>query len=128
MQSRFLMLHMLLGFLDERDYVVLPESDFDPLHTATPTQWLPFMPDGDLVVWRDLIANQLPPVGRNMTYDILSKRIDIPAQQMADFIHNTTDMQAQLWDNVQPDKIANVEQHMYERSREVVIDYYTDKL
>lgn len=128
MQSRFHMLHMLLGDLDERDYAVLPDSDFEPLHTATPARWLPFMPDADLVVWRDLIANQLPPVGRNMTYDILSKRIDISAQQMADFIHNTAEMQAQLWTNVPPDKLAHVEQHMYERSRQVVIDYYTDKI
>ncbi|MBX3084374.1 MAG: hypothetical protein KF716_22245 [Anaerolineae bacterium] len=128
MPMRFHMLHMLLGFLDERDYTTLPSSDYAPMHNAAPDHWLPFMTDADLIVWRDLIADQLPSVGRNLTYDILSKRIDQTPEQMADFVHNTQEMQTQLWSNVPPDKIAHVEQDMYARSRQTVIDYYTDTI
>jgi hypothetical protein len=125
---RFLMLHMLLGYLDERDYNTLPTTDYAPMHEATPSGWLPFMPDADLIVWRDLIANQLPSVGRNLTYEILSKRVDLTAEQMGNFIHNSEEMQMQLWNNVAPEKIAEIEQEMYARSRQIIVDYYADKI
>jgi hypothetical protein len=128
-RTRFEMLHMLLGHLDERDFGSLPTtSDYEPLHEATPACWLPFMTDADLVTWRDLIADQLSPRGHNRTFDILSKRIGMTASEMATFTHDRGKMSAQLWAHVPYDQIQAVEQHMYDWARRVLIDYYADTL
>lgn len=123
-QSRFEMLHMLLGYLDARDYETLPPTDYAPLHSATPTDWLPFIPDADLVTWRDLIANQLAPDGRNMTCDILAPRFGMTPEQMATFISDPAFMDAQLWANVPRPKVAEVERRLYHGARQALIDYY----
>jgi hypothetical protein len=125
-QSRFEMLHMLLGYLDARDYQTLPPSDYAPLHEATPSAWLPFIPDADLVTWRDLIANQLAPDGHNMTCNILAPRFGMTPDQMAAFISDPVCMDAQLWANVPPPRINDVEQRLYAGARQALIDYYRD--
>lgn len=127
-RTRFLMLHMLLCYLDERDYHTLPKSDYVPLHDAVPHHWLPFIGDPDLAVWRDLIAEQLAPEHDSRTYEILSKRILMPADEMAAFVHNEQRMNESLWQNVTPEIVAGVERTMYERARQVLIDYYDERI
>jgi hypothetical protein len=124
--SSFQMLHMLLGYLDARDLATLPAStDHPALASATPQSWLPFVPDTALIDWRDLIAAQIAPDGKNRTVEILSQRIKMSPDEMAAFIASAEKMDTHLWQNVPHALIAEVEAAMYERARGVLIDYLT---
>lgn len=125
-RERFMLLHMLLGVLDARDYHALEVTDQAALQAATPHHWLPFMPDADLVIWRDLIAGQMPPVGASQTNDILSKRIGISAADMTAFINDSAQMEQQLWANVPHEQVEQVEVAMHEWASKVILDYYAD--
>jgi len=125
--SSFQMLHMLLGYLDGRDYAALPIAEQYPaLAGVTLDQWLPFIPDSALIAWRDLIAQQIAPDGHSQTLEILGQRIQMSADEMAAFINDTAQMDEKLWHNVPHETVAAVETTMYDRARDVLIGYLTD--
>lgn len=127
-RQRFEMLHMLLGALDERDYLALPRSDFDPLFRSQPDNWLPFMSDADLVGWRNVIAEQIAPGASSRTFEIFSARIQRTASDLADFIHDAEQMQRGLWANVPRQAIEQIEAKMYTHARHVMVDYFGDAI
>jgi hypothetical protein len=118
------MLHILLGYLDECDRQKLPDSDYDPLQTATPNAWLPFMSDEALVGWRDLIATQLAPGAESQTFEIFGKRIGLTAAEIAEFIHDETRMNSGLWEKLSPQQVELVGEAMYEAGRRAVLNYF----
>lgn len=126
-QSRFLMLHMLLGYLDQRDRRTLPDSDYLALARATPHDWLPFIPDIDLSMWQDIIAKQLAPGAASQTLQILGQRIAMSGEQMAAFINDPVRMNDELWQNVPPEAVAKVEEDMYRAARLALVSYFNDK-
>jgi len=122
--TSFHMLHMLLASLDARDYDSLPKQDHYPaIVNAQPNDWLPFIPDDALIEWRDLIVGQLAPGAASSTVEILSRRIDMPPEEMHRFISSPEQMAQNLWRNVPPSTIAAVEQSMYDRARAVLLTY-----
>ncbi len=122
--TSFQMLHMLLGYLDGRDYVTLNVDEQLALAAATPDHWLPFIPDAALIEWRDLIASQLPPVGPSRTLEILSQRIKMNESEMRAFIDSPNQMESNLWQYIPLSAIAEVETAMYERARASLIAYF----
>jgi hypothetical protein len=122
--SSFRMLHMLLGYLDERDYQSLPVAEqYLALNAAAPEHWLPFIPDAALIEWRNVVAEQLAPTGRSQTLEILSQRIKMEAEDMRSFIAATEKMEKQLWRNVPMPVVEMVEVSMYARARATLIEY-----
>jgi hypothetical protein len=122
--NSFYMLHMLLGTLDARDYDRLPRGEhYAAVVAAQPDRWLPFIPDDALVEWRDLIAGQIAPGASSSTVEILSQRINMPPAEMHSFINTPEQMDQALWRKVPPAIIANVEQSMYDRARDVLRTY-----
>jgi hypothetical protein len=125
---RFEMLHMLLGALDERDYLALPRSDFEPLYNTQPENWLPFMTDADLIGWRNVVAEQIAPGASSRTFEIFSGRIQRSVADLAAFIHDEEEMQRNLWANVSRQAIRQVEASMYAHARHVLVDYFADAI
>lgn len=121
--ERNLALHLLLGYLDERDRARIPESDYPALAAASPDHWLPFISDEALAGWRDLIASQLAPGAASQTLEILSKRVAIPAARLAQYVGSAAEMQARLWVHVPPQRIPAAEEAMYAATFRAVIDY-----
>ena len=123
--SSFRMLHMLLGYLDERDYQSLPMAvQHAALSVATPDDWLPFIPDSALIEWRNLIAGQMPPAGISQTLEILSQRIRSSADDMRSFITDPEKMALHLWRNVPSGVVEAVETSMYTHARTTLIEYF----
>ncbi len=121
--TKLLVLHVLLSYLDRRDRQLLPDSHYNLLSTASPNGWLPFIDDDALVVWRDTIASQLAPDAQSLTIDILAKRVKMAAADLAAIVDNEARMDELAWHNVPPDKVAVVEQTMYNACRDTVIAY-----
>ncbi len=124
--ARNLSLHVLLGYLDDRDRQKLPESDYDQLASVVPHGWLPFMSDAALAGWRDVVASQIAPGATSQTFDILGKRVGMPGADLAVLSRN--EMNAKVWSNIPPARIASVEESMYNATRETVIAYIDSSL
>jgi hypothetical protein len=115
--ERFFMLHIILIYMDERDYGHLAGWQRPALLAAQPAGWLRFMPDIVLCDWRDFIAGQLPP-GESRTLAVFGGRIQRSAADFRAMLDTPAALQANLWDHVPPDALAAVEARMYAFARE----------
>lgn len=127
LEKQFLYLHLLLGYLDQRDRSSLPSNQYPALRNALPSGWLPFIGDADLAAWRDIVANQIAPEGESRTLEILGSRINLKATQMADAIDDPATMQ-QVWQNTPLNIVSHIEEAMYQGVRETVTAYFEDRL
>lgn len=120
---RFYMLHMILIYMDERDYARLCDWQPDALAAARPDDWLPFIGDNDLSAWQHLIYEQIKPDGSSRTFEIFGERIGKEPDEMRDFLHDEAAMQSGLWDHVTPETLAQVEFEAYRHARAQMVHY-----
>lgn len=121
--SSFTMLHVCLGWLDARDRATLPESQYPALASATPSEWLPFIPDAALVEWRDVVASQIAPGGKSRSLEILGQRVKMNEAELREFIESEKAMNDYLWHNIPHSVIEANDQHMYEAARANILTY-----
>jgi hypothetical protein len=118
---RFFMLHILLILMDERDCAALESWQADTLFAAQPDDWLPFMTRDDLNAWRDVIAIQL--TRGSQTLSVLGARIKKSPDELRAVLDSPARLQADLWANVAPEILAQVEDTMYAASRDEMLVY-----
>lgn len=123
---RFYMLHMILIYMDERDFARLCDWQADDLRSAQPDDWLPFMSDDDLAAWQRTIHAQIKPGGTSRTFEIFGERIGKEPDEMRDFLHDPQAMQSGLWDNIAPDVLLQVETIAYDHARAQTAVYYQE--
>ena len=121
--QRFLMLHVLLIVLDERDRSLLDESLMASLRDAQPRRWLPFLGDRVLRDWRDIITRQVTSGGVSETLDVYGSRLDKSPAELRAILDSPARMQADLWDHVAPPLVAEVEAHMLDHARAQLLAY-----
>jgi hypothetical protein len=116
--QRFLMLHILLIHMDERDYARLLPWQPAALTDAQPDDWLPFMSDAVLRDWRDFVGEQIKPGGVSQTLQVFGGRIHKSPLELRAILDSSERMQTDLWVHVAPDTLTAVEDQMYRRARE----------
>ena len=122
---RFLILHMLLIYMDERDFHALQLWQHKALASAKPHKWLPFMSDRILIEWRDFISEQISPDGYSQTLEVLGKRINkTPAELRA--MLDSPQLESDLWGNIAPKLLATVEASMYQHACEQLCIYWNE--
>jgi hypothetical protein len=112
-EARFLMLHIILSVMDERDYDLLELWQSDALNHVAPASWVPFISDADLGVWQHLIQNQLKPNGVSQTLDIFGERVIKSPKELRAILDDPQRMHESLWANVPKATLAEVEAEMY---------------
>jgi len=122
---RFLMLHMLLIYMDERDYHALQPWQYATLASAEPDHWLPFMNDRILIDWRDFISQQISPVGDSQTLEVLGQRINKTPSELREML-DSSQLKSDLWGNITPELLANVESSMYQHACEQLCVYWAE--
>lgn len=120
---RFLMLHIILIYMDERDERCLEAWQAEGLISAHPTQWVQFLADDDLRDWRDTIYNQIKPGGQSKTLEIFGQRIMKTPDDLRAVLDSEELMQSGLWNNVPRQVLADIEDAMYRWSRQTLSDY-----
>jgi hypothetical protein len=125
-KHRFIMLHIILIHMDERDYGLLEPWQRPTLENALPNSWLPFINDADLSGWRDFIGQQLPPHGESRTLDVFGERIGMTAGALRAILDEPQQMQAGLWAYIAPSLLADVEATMYAGARADLLTYLND--
>ncbi len=122
-RRRFLMLHVILIVMDERDYTRLNPWQADALQHATPRQWLAFITDDDLCAWRDLIHRQITPDGQSETYDIFGERTGLGADALRSLMDTDDKLHTNLWQHIPQPVLAEVEAGMYVFARSQMSRY-----
>ena len=122
---RFVMLHILLIHIDERDLRGIEGWQVDTLREAAPYNWLPFMTDATLRQWRDFIATQLEP-GASETLAVLGGRVGMTAGELRAILESPERMHEDLWSNVVPEVLTQVEQEMYIHARSQLAIYLSE--
>jgi len=122
--TRYVMLHVLLCYLDERDYRQWDEQGFaEALADAQPQGWAPFLSDTDLSAWQHIIATQIGAGCASQTIPILGARVTIGAAGLQSLLDNPARMQAELWQHVPPEAVAQVEARMYAEMLTTLLNY-----
>ncbi len=120
--ERFIVLHMLLVTMDERDYPRLCGWQRATLLAAAPDNWLPFMSNADLTAWRDLVGTQLPP-GAPTTLEILGERLSLSPAALQGLVDSREAMERRLWAHIPRALWAEVEAQMYADARAQMLTY-----
>lgn len=121
--QRFLMLHIILIHMDERDLLMLEPWQANALGSAKPYHWLSFLSDRDLIEWQRIIHDQIIPGGESETLDIFGVRVGLTPPQLRAILDAPDRMQADLWDHIPQATLAEVEQGMYIFAREQMQTY-----
>ncbi len=112
--------------MDERDRALLDQALAACLQAAEPDQELPFMDDAVLRQWRDLIAGQIAPGGVSETLDIYGVRLGKSPDDLRAMLDSPERMQSDLWANISPKLLAQVETHMNAFAREQMLTYLNE--
>ena len=110
---RWVMLHVILIYMDERDLAVLAPWQSEALASAAPHHWTTFLTDTSLMHWRNMIADQLRPEGHSQTLDIFGARAKRTPEQLRALLDNPSEMQSSLWQHIPPDLLTEIEAGMY---------------
>jgi hypothetical protein len=121
---RFLMLHIILIYMDERDLALLEPWQPESLKTAAPFNWLTFISDHDLRAWQALIYDQIKPDGKSRTLEIFGDRILKSPAELRAILDSDVKMQSGLWDNIPKTVLTEVEAHMYDYARASLSEYF----
>ncbi|MBC7810608.1 MAG: hypothetical protein H7175_05645 [Burkholderiales bacterium] len=122
---RFVMLHVLLIHIDERDLSGIERWQTETLREAAPDVWLPFMTDATLCQWRDFIAAQLEP-GASQTLAVLGGRVGMIPEELRAILDSPERMRDDLWANIAPETLTQVEQEMYIHARDQLAIYLNE--
>lgn len=122
--TRFLMLHILLIFMDERDRSLLANWQPGTLEAVQPHDWVPFLSDRILGDWRDFISQQIKPGGVSQTLEVFGSRINRQPHELRDILDSPERLQNELWAHITPEVLADVEAAMYRHAREQLCVYW----
>jgi hypothetical protein len=121
--TRYNMLHVMLCHLDARDFQQWGEAFSDELAAAQPENWLPFLSDGDLTQWRDIVAAQICHTCESQTLNVLGRRVNIGEGGLREILDDPAKMQSEVWDHVPQTAVQQVEDHMYQAMLDEIMRY-----
>jgi hypothetical protein len=114
---------VLLAYLDAKALAALPATAGETLAQATPDEWLPFVSDGDLRRWRDMIVDQLLPGALPQTTAVYAARLGLPPDRLAQNLQDEGWMAANLFEKVPLAGIENSLQTAVSASITLIRDY-----
>lgn len=123
-QERYYMLHIILIYMDERDYSHLAEWQASALQSAKPQDWLPFMSDDVLQGWQDLIYQQIDAPNKSRTLEIFGGRIQKTPEELREILDIPETLHQRLWQHIPLATLGDVEAGMYAYAREQIALYW----
>lgn len=125
-RDKFFALHLILTVWDERDERALEGWQALSLRRSQPQNWLPFMPDAILCLWRDLVAGQLDPSGSSLTLEIFGQRLQMDPALVRGALDDPAAMQRRLWRFVPQPLFDEVTRLCYVYARDQLAAYLTE--
>jgi len=122
-RRRFLIHNALLAYLDRQAVKSLPVDMVDVLAAAEPKDWLPFAPDHLLILWRDMLVEQMRPGAGVRTIEIYARRMSIEPEDLAPYLEDHMWMDDNLLKMIQIEKIKDMLEDAIGASAELVSAY-----
>lgn len=122
-RQRFLMLHVMLIGMDERDEALLDARSQTAMHSVEPGEWLPFLSPTTLREWADLMYRQIKPHGRSETLDIIAPRVSLTTQELRHVLDDHERAERELWAHIPHSALADVEAKMIASARDQMLAY-----
>lgn len=124
--QRFLMLHILLIYMDERDLPLLNRRFNRSLHDVPVHHWLPFLDDAIVHQWGEYIYHQVMPGGVSETLEVYGSRLQQSPGDLRAILDSPERMHDELWTHVTPEKTAEVEMLMLDHARTQMVAYLSE--
>lgn len=89
--------NVLRAWMDQEALKGLSEDVWSQLQAAQPEDWLPFVEDDDLAVWRDYLVGQLRPGGRVETVEVFAGRLGLKASDFQELLSSGTALEDNIF-------------------------------
>lgn len=122
-RQRFVIHNALLTYLDMLAVESLPENAADILGTAVPDYDLPFAKDSALMLWRDMLVEQLEPGAMLRTVEIYSERLNMSPEEFAANLENPGWMADNVFGKVPVEMVEALLLSAVDESIEIITNY-----
>jgi hypothetical protein len=124
LEERLFLHNVLRTWMDNRDQAKLNGNAVHELQEAEPHNWLPFVDDKHLRMWRDWLVEQLAPGQRMQTAEVFARRMGIPAGEVEAVARSPQQMEERVFRYFPRSALASFREAAYRRSITLVNSYY----
>ena len=98
--------NVLRAYVDQQISAQLPKDLRYVLSKAAPHQWLPFVIDSDLYMWRDVIVEQFFPNSQPKTVEVFAARQKIDPQKFYELINSEKRMDEVIFTHIPRQRLS----------------------
>jgi hypothetical protein len=118
----------MLTYLDMLAVETLPGNAAEILCNAVPDYQLPFAADSKLIVWRDMLVDQLQPGAMLRTVEIYAERLEMSPEEFAANLENPAWMADYVFGKVPVERVQEMLAEAVDESIDIITSYLTGKL
>ena len=123
LRERLFLHNVLRTWVDQRAQEALTGTVAGSLRLVQPSEWLPFVRDCDLRVWRDWLVRQLQPGRKMETAEVLAGRMGVPASGIHALVDSRSAMEERVFRRFPRSALESFCQLGYERGV-ALIEWY----
>ena len=127
-RQRFMIHNTMLTYLDMLAVETLPDKAAETLSSAIPDYQLSFAADSKLVVWRDMLVDQLQPGAMLRTVEIYAGRLEMSPEEFAANLENPAWMADYVFGKVPVEKVQEMLAETVDENIDIITSYLTGKL
>ncbi len=106
-RQRVYLHNVMRAYLDRIVVANLPEGTGTHMQAAQPHTWLPFVEDGYLVQWRDLVAEQLQPGAKIQTVEVFAGRQGVDVHAFYQLLDSEKRMDVEVFQHLPRAQLAD---------------------
>ena len=121
---RRLYLHNVLrSYLDRQIYPGLTNGTCTHLWRVEPAGWLPFVQDGHLRQWRNVLTDQLKPTAAAQTVEVFAARQGIPAREFYRMINSEDEMDRDIFSHIPREALGDYRLALMDHSIQLIATF-----
>lgn len=122
--SERLFLHNVLrAYLDQQFLGDLSNGVSARLRNLAPQNWVPFVPEGALLTWRDFLTGQLQPGGAVQTVAVFAARAGLPAQEFYRLLEEEALLEKRIFKRLPRARLQQYRESLLHESCSLVVKY-----
>ena len=119
--------NVLRTWMDRQDQQRLNGSVVTVLQGTEPHNWLPFVSDEHLRVWRDWLVGQIGPGGSVQTAEVFAQRMGVPVAEVEAVLRSPQQMEERVFRHIPRAALRSFHDTGYARSV-ALVDWYIGRL
>lgn len=126
-RQRLYLHNVLRAYLDQQIFEGLAPEMGVELGRVLPRDWLPFVEDDFLFVWRDFLAQQLHPGAKAQTVEVFAARQGLEPQEFYTMLSSKERLDQEIFDRLPRQVLMGYRQRLLMKSAQL-IEKYLDKV